>query len=439
MRSRPEILPLRDERKNTFNQKDSFADARTTKYIFNPKGADVLEATQLTGEYPRALRKLSLIKARHGISHKINRAIVPDFTVIEIADEIRLNSIFAKTFTTDNPYKNYNAREIVALLGSAEQIKINPTPLIHEFARTINTTANAKLLRGIKDEKLKTSLKQMKKEIRHEITKIKHWLLYVNADDHTTDVHMETVIAIADIINQFGNDKKPDTTKGQNRKPLEHDVLNQQWCKLAPAYPKLEITHNGRMNRRRRANELGKTPKYLSRLLTDPSRRIFAKKSKSLGGVVVIDCSGSMGLSEKDVEHLIKCASGSTIWAYSASCNRQDMENTWLVAHNGKRVRQLPDFHGGNGVDLPAIAFATRWRKNKRDTMIWISDGHVTGDHEVSEHKLRRATAEFIRKYQIHHAYTIEQAMQLLGDAQKGKHKKRKPSVWEIRVFNRER
>lgn len=279
----------------------------------------------------------------------------------------------------------------------------------------------------------------MKKEIRCEIKKIKNYLLYVNSDEHTTDIHIETVTAIADIINQFGDTKNKQKQKGQNHKPLEHDVQNQQWCKLAPAYPKLEITHNGRMNRRRRANEIGKTPKYLSRLLTDPSRRIFAKKSKSLGGVVVIDCSGSMGLSETDIEHLIKCASGSTIWAYSASCNRQDIENTWLVAHNGKRVRQLPDFHGGNGVDLPAIAFATRWRKNKRDTMIWISDGHVTGNHEISEHKLRRATAEFIRKYDIHHAYTIKEAMQLLSDAQKGKHKKRKPTTWEVRIFNRER
>lgn len=436
MKSRPEILPLRNLRKNTFNQKNSFADARTTKYVFDPKGADVIEATELTGEYPRALRKLSLIKARHGISHTLQRNLVPDFSVLELADEIRLNTIFAKTFSEDDAYVNYNAREMVALFGTPEQIKINPVPLIHEFARTINTSANAKLLRAIKDDKIKIALKQMKKEIRIELRKLKHDILYVNADDMTAMAHEHTVLTIADIINQFGTDNKP-KKKGQQSKPREGKVENQQWCKLAPAFPKLEITHNGRMNRRRRPNEMGKTPKYLSRLLTDPSRRIFAKKSKSLGGVVVIDCSGSMGLSQKDIENLIKSASGSTIWAYSSSCHRQDLENTWLVAHQGKRVRDIPNFHGGNGVDLPAIAYATRYRKNKNDTMIWISDGHVTGNAEVSEDKLRRATALFIKKFNIHHTETIAEAMQILSDAQKGKHKKRKTSYWEKIVLSR--
>jgi len=431
MKARPEALALRDSIRRNYEQVDSFAHARNTNYVFNRSGNDRLEVTELNGNFPRALRRLSLVKTRHSVAHLISgEDNEMEQKFIEIADEIRINKIFKKTFENDDPFANYNSKEIIELMGSPEQIKSNVMPLVLEFARTINSSANSKLLRRIEQPKLKNDLKIMKSLLTKEMTNIKHCLCEVNDDRHQFERHERVVIAMANIIRGFSDPKK-NPLKSAIGQPQDKDLKPQNWCKLKPAYPKLEIVHNGRMNRKRRANELGKTPKYLNRLLTDPSRRIFAKKAKSLGGVVVIDCSGSMSLSNDQIEKLVTSASGSSIWTYSATCRDYELENCWLIADRGKRVRELPNFHGGNGVDLPALAFARRYRKNKNDIMIWISDGRVTGNGDTSDTRLRRATAHFIRKNNIHHVEEINEAIKLLSDAQKGKHNRRKVSYWE--------
>ena len=431
MKARPEALALRDSIRRNYEQVDSFAHARHTRYIYNRLGNDRLEVTELNGSFPRALRRLSLVKTRHGIAHLIDGEHYEiEQKFIELADEIRINKIFKDTFEKDDPFSNYNAKEIIELMGSPEQLKLDVMPLVLEFARTINSSANSKLLKRIQQPKLKDDLKNMKSLLNAEMRAIKHCLLVVNHDRHQFERHEHVVISMANIIRGFTSPKKHNM-KSENGQAQDKDLKAQHWCKLKPAYPKLEIVHNGRMNRKRRASELGKTPKYLNRLLTDPSRRIFAKKAKSLGGVVVIDCSGSMSLSNSDIEKLVTSASGSTIWAYSATCRDYELENCWLIADRGKRVRALPEFHGGNGVDLPAIAFARRYRRNKNDMMIWISDGRVTGNGDTSDSRLRRATAHFIRKNNIHHVEELNEAIKLLSNAQKGKHNKRQISRWE--------
>lgn len=431
MKARPEALALRDSVRRNFEHVDTFAHARNTRYVYDRLGEDKLEVTQLNGNFPRALRRLSLVKTRHSIAQFIDGE---DYDIeqifIDIADDIRINKIFSKTFDNDDPFANYNAREVVELMGSPEQLKQNVMPIVLEFARTINSSANSKLLRKIKQPKLNTDLKNMKSLINAEMRNLRHWLLDVNGGRHQFEKHERTVLAIANIIRGFSNPQK-NRLRGDIGQPPDKEVREQHWCRLKPAYPRLEIVHNGRMNRKRRAHELGKTPKYLNRLLTDPSRRIFAKKTKSLGGIVVIDCSGSMNLTNNEIEELVTSASGSSIWAYSASCQDYELENLWLIADKGKRVRELPHFHGGNGVDLPAIAFAKRFRRNKNDMMIWISDGRVTGNCEISDSRLRRATAHFIRKNNIHHVENLDEAKKLLSNAQKGKHTKRKISNWE--------
>ena len=440
MKSRPEVLPLRHDNigERTYVQIDSFALARNTKFVHNTNGIDELHATQLNGAYPRALRQLNLIQTRHSIAHLMNSDEQPQ-KIINVADAIRLNVIFRETFDDSDPFENYNAKEIMSLVGSAEQLKINIQPLVLEFAQTIGTSANAKLLRAIKDVNLKTHLKTMKREINRALKILHSSLLTVNEDRHVFELHEEVVKNIGDIILAFGTNKAQKMQLKPKNRMIEEGLIDQHWCKLMPAYPKLELTHNGRMNRKRRANDIGKSPKYLQRLLTDPSRRIFTKKSKSLGGIVVIDCSGSMSLSNAEIESLVCSASGSTVWAYSSGCRGYESENTWLLAHNGKRVRVLPEFHGGNGVDLPALAFAKRYRRNKTDMMIWISDGMVTGNGNCSDRKLARATAHFIRKNNIHHVAEINEAMALMSEAQRGKKRKRKISRWEMFTLHNER
>ena len=66
--------------------------------------------------------------------------------------------------------------------------------------------------------------------------------------------------------------------------------------KLAPL--PLTLTVQGAIGKKRVASQVGRNPRRISRILTDPERRIFDKKVRSGGGVVLIDCSGSMDLSK---------------------------------------------------------------------------------------------------------------------------------------------
>lgn len=62
--------------------------------------------------------------------------------------------------------------------------------------------------------------------------------------------------------------------------------------------PSIRLSYRtGKLGRREIATNEGKYPKAFYRLVTDPYRRIFKRKTRSLGGVVVFDCSGSMGLT----------------------------------------------------------------------------------------------------------------------------------------------
>lgn len=432
MRPRAEILRTRANAR-TYKYQDAYPEPRLTKYVRGKHDADNIVATELIGDYPRSLRKLSLIQTRHQISHLIERPDL-DQKYVDVADQIRLNAIYRKTFQDDH-YANYNARQIVELMGTPEQLKFNAEPFVFEYARTINTTANKKLNRIIDEPRVKMVLKEMKTQIKNALKTLKPDLTIVNFDRHTFENAERTVMTIAHILKYYSDMANNKTNNAHPRSTLIEHNISDKWCELRPTYPTLERSHNGRMNRKRRPFECGKTPKYLSRLLTDESKRIFAKKSKSLGGTVVIDISGSMSLSEYEIEKMVMSASGSTVWCYSATCNGLESENMWLVAHNGKRVRTMPAGNGGNGVDLPALAFAYSRKRRRKDLMIWVSDGQVTGRSGEYTRNLRRATAKFVRQKEIHHVYHVEQAIELLAKAQQNHLPKRVVTEWEKKAL----
>ena len=94
MKARPEALALRDSIRRNYEQVDSFAHARHTRYVYNRLGHDRLEVTELNGSFPRALRRLSLVKTRQSIAHLIDGEHYEiEQKFIELADEIRINKI----------------------------------------------------------------------------------------------------------------------------------------------------------------------------------------------------------------------------------------------------------------------------------------------------------------------------------------------------------
>lgn len=200
---------------------------------------------------------------------------------------------------------------------------------------------------------------------------------------------------------------------------------SQGWARAFVHKPPLEIPHTGLMGRRRIASNEGKYPKYFSRMVTDPYKRIFDRKTRALGGVVVIDCSGSMSLDESDVRQLISSSAGCTVICYSASGdadNDAKHGNIHLIARNGRMARHLPDFPGGNGVDVPALEFALTYRRSG-NPLVWISDERVTGIDERMTKDLTDQAERFVAKHDVLVTRNVKEAVKLLKRLQQGRRK----------------
>jgi hypothetical protein len=141
----------------------------------------------------------------------------------------------------------------------------------------------------------------------------------------------------------------------------------------------LNRMHNGNLGKVRIASDVGRTPRRIGRLLTDPYRRVFDRVKRKSGGVVLIDWSGSMSLEPKDILTILQHAPGATIAAYAHKDGSQGVPNFWVLAKDGKMVSQLPTKHGcGNGVDGPALRWALKARRFQNEMVLWVCDGSVT-------------------------------------------------------------
>lgn len=188
----------------------------------------------------------------------------------------------------------------------------------------------------------------------------------------------------------------------------------------------LVLPHTGLAGRKLIPSNEGRFPKAFHRMVTDPYRRIFQRKTRALGGVVVFDCSGSMSLDDDDIRSVMKAAAGMSIVAYSAGDGEHDETygNIHLIAKNGRQMRGLPEFPGDNGVDLPALKWAYfNLRLNSKSPVIWVSDGQVTGDGSKSNEALHRETKAFNRAKGIKRVNSPDEAVRLLRKLQKGQRK----------------
>ena len=156
---------------------------------------------------------------------------------------------------------------------------------------------------------------------------------------------------------------KPKRTQGQG-----------QWGQLTIVHKPLVNKLAAREARKVRPADVGAVPRYMHRLLTD--QRVFGRrrKKKAFEGTVLIDCSGSMRLTEKDVDEILRRWPAVTVATYAGSGNTGQL---WIVASKGKRAaaNNIKPPGGGNVVDGPCLD----WLAKQRKPRIWISDGGVTG------------------------------------------------------------
>jgi hypothetical protein len=171
----------------------------------------------------------------------------------------------------------------------------------------------------------------------------------------------------------------------------------------------LTVEVSGYMRRKRKAMTSGRRLSYASRLITDPERRVFGQKVKVKGGIVVVDISGSMSLSQQDVESIVEAAPAAVIMAYSYC--QEDAPNAWIFANRGWRVRKIPEVgHRGNGVDGPALTWAIRHRKFG-EQIVWITDGQVTSKSDGQNPEIIKQCAQLVKKHRIIMVPSAEEAV----------------------------
>lgn len=202
------------------------------------------------------------------------------------------------------------------------------------------------------------------------------------------------------------------------------------WGKLIPKKLPMTRRAKGGLGRKRTANNIGRNPRRIGNALVDPERRIFDKTIKGNGGVVLIDGSGSMALSHKDILTITENAPGCTVAVYSA--DRENINpNLLIVAENGRMVDKLPDRNGGNGVDGEAIRWAIKQRQRSSTPVVWITDGGVHGLGQAGQwggyHDiLAQDCVTQVLKNNVYVAHDVAHGVEVLKDLKHG----RKPRKW---------
>lgn len=173
----------------------------------------------------------------------------------------------------------------------------------------------------------------------------------------------------------------------------------------------LTVEVKGYMARRRRANNIGRSIVYPSRMITDPERRVFGNKVRTRGGVFVLDISGSMHVSQSDIEAIVEIAPAALIMAYSDPDNGDGLPNAHILAKRGWRVKEFSDVRrGGNGVDGTALTWALRHKKPGED-VVWVSDGQVFGISGCRSSHLAVQCAQLVKKHKIIMIPSIREAI----------------------------
>jgi hypothetical protein len=189
---------------------------------------------------------------------------------------------------------------------------------------------------------------------------------------------------------------------------------------------------SGKLGRKKIATDMGRNPRRIDRMLTDPHKRVFDRYTKGQGGIVVIDQSGSMSLNERDVMKIVEAAPGCVIIGYSHIPGTEDQPNVWILADRGKVVSTVREGGSGNGVDGPALRFAQAKRK-AGEPFVWVCDGDVTdGKYDQNNQMLSDECAKLVIKYGIHMVYNTDAAVDALKACSAGQ-KLQPQAVGEIR------
>lgn len=154
------------------------------------------------------------------------------------------------------------------------------------------------------------------------------------------------------------------------------------WGELKVERCPLTVLRSGSLGKKKTASNVGRSPRRLHRMMSDPQKRIFDKKTRGLGGVVVVDASGSMSLTHAHLVSILEASPGATVIAYSDMGDTAT--NAWVLADRGRIVSEaeMPSMGNGNGVDFPALEWGVKHRQHSSAPVIWVTDGGVCGPNQ---------------------------------------------------------
>ena len=151
------------------------------------------------------------------------------------------------------------------------------------------------------------------------------------------------------------------------------------------------------------------------RLLTDPHRRAFVRRARALGGVVVVDQSGSMDIDANALGVLVRHSPRCVVLGYShRPGDLGATPNAWVLATSGAVAARIPAGNVGNGVDGPALTWALTLAR-RGEPVVWVSDGQVTDSHDHPSGDLAAECAALVAAKGIRLVRELEDAPRALA------------------------
>jgi hypothetical protein len=179
------------------------------------------------------------------------------------------------------------------------------------------------------------------------------------------------------------------------------------WGRAKIEEPARSLAATGKFMRKWTATDEGVFPRYPHRYAVD--QRVFSRRIKRPGGTVVIDSSGSMGLTPEAIRQMVEHAPGCVVANYSGTGNYGVIR---ILAKDGKRVQDdlchAPCGHG-NIIDYPAL----RWAYRLSHPRIWISDLGVTGVNDSGALGNLAMCAAVVQKGRFFHGHNVDEAIQI--------------------------
>lgn len=190
-----------------------------------------------------------------------------------------------------------------------------------------------------------------------------------------------------------------------------------QWSELVVERLPMPLATKGNIGKKRTASNIGRSPRRMHRLITDPEMRVFDKVTRGNGGVVVIDASGSMNFTHEQIRKIVENAPGATVLSYSET---GATVNAYVLADKGRMCAELPTQGSGNGVDFPALEWAVKNRQRSSSPIVWVTDGGVCGSNSGFNDSLAMQCINFCKKHNIIVVPYVEEAVNELRKMKNG-------------------